>query len=162
MAQETAEVKKYELSQDAYSGKPGDEYVPYIPTTVAMPELTGYSIIMGVLFALIFAAANTYLGLKVGLTISAGIPGAILATGILKGLFKRNNILEANMVASLSAMGESIAGGIIFVLPALILLGFGLSIMTVVIVTIIGGLMGVFFITPVRRYLIVEEHGHLV
>ena len=154
--------KKYELSRDAYGGKPGNEYVPYIPTTEAMPELTGYSIIIGLLFALIFAAANTYLGLKVGLTISAGIPGAILATGLLKGLFRRNNILEANMVASLSAMGESIAGGIIFVLPALILLGFGLSIMTVVIVTIVGGLMGVFFITPVRRYLIVEEHGNLI
>jgi putative OPT family oligopeptide transporter len=127
-----------------------------------MPELTGYSIIMGVLFALIFAAANTYLGLKVGITISAGIPGAILATGLLKGLFRRNNILEANVVASLSAMGESIAGGIIFVLPALILLGFGLSVTTIVIVTVIGGLMGVFFITPVRRYLIVEEHGTLI
>jgi putative OPT family oligopeptide transporter len=162
MAKAKRAVKKYELSQEAYGGKPGNEYVPYIPTTEAMPELTGYSIIIGVLFAVIFAAANTYLGLKVGLTISAGIPGAILATGLLKGAFKRNNILEANMVASLSAMGESIAGGIIFVLPALILLGFGLSIMTVVIVTIIGGLMGVFFITPVRRYLIVEEHGHLI
>jgi len=127
-----------------------------------MPELTGYSIIMGVLFALIFAAANTYLGLKVGITISAGIPGAILATGLLRGIFRRNNILEANVVASLAAMGESIAGGIIFVLPALLLLGFGLSVTTIVIVTIIGGVMGVFFITPVRRYLIVEEHGTLV
>ncbi|MBA3013193.1 MAG: oligopeptide transporter, OPT family [Proteobacteria bacterium] len=157
-----ATPKKYELSKAAYGGAPGSEYVPYIPATEAMPEMTRYSIIIGILFALIFAAANTYLGLKVGLTISAGIPGAILATGLLKGLFKRNNILEANMVASLSAMGESIAGGIIFVLPALILLGFGLSIMTVIIVTIIGGLMGVFFITLVRRYLIVEEHGNLV
>ena len=150
------------LSKQAYSGCRGDDYVPYVPTTEVMPELTGYSIIMGVLFAIFFAAANTYLGLKVGMTISAGIPGAILATGLLKGIFRRNNILEANMVASLAAMGESIAGGIIFVLPALILLGFGLSITTIVIVTIIGGLMGVFFITPVRRYLIVEEHGTLV
>jgi len=150
------------LSKQAYGGCRGDEYVPYVPTTEVMPELTGYSIIMGVLFAILFAAANTYLGLKVGMTISAGIPGAILATGLLKGIFRRNNILEANMVASLAAMGESIAGGIIFVLPALILLGFGLSITTIVIVTIIGGLMGVFFITPVRRYLIVEEHGTLV
>ena len=154
--------KKYELDKSAYGGAPGADYQPYVPTTEAMPEVTGYSIIMGIVFALIFAAANTYLGLKVGLTISAGIPGAILATGLLKGLFRRNNILEANMVASLAAMGESIAGGIIFVLPALILLGFGLSMTTIVIVTIIGGLMGVFFITPVRRYLIVEEHGTLV
>jgi len=150
------------LSKNSYGGCDGEAYVPYIPTTEAMPELTGYSIIMGVLFAIIFAAANTYLGLKVGITISAGIPGAILATGLLRGLFRRNNILEANVVASLSAMGESIAGGIIFVLPALLLLGFGLSITTIVIVTIIGGVMGVFFITPVRRYLIVEEHGTLI
>ncbi len=150
------------LSSQAYGGVAGNDYVPYIPTTEVMPELTGYSIIMGVLFALIFAAANTYLGLKVGITISAGIPGAILATGLLRGIFRRNNILEANVVASLAAMGESIAGGIIFVLPALILLGFGLSITTIIIVTIIGGVMGVFFITPVRRYLIVEEHGTLV
>lgn len=155
-------ASKFKLSKSAYSGTSGNDYVPYVPITEAMPEMTGYSIIIGVLFAIIFAAANTYLGLKVGLTISAGIPGAILATGLLKGLFKRNNILEANMVASLAAMGESIAGGIIFVLPALILLGFGLSILTVIIVTIIGGLMGVFFVTPIRRYLIVEEHGSLV
>jgi putative OPT family oligopeptide transporter len=150
------------LSKYAYGGCVGDDYVPYVPTTEVMPELTGYSIIMGVLFALIFAAANTYLGLKVGMTISAGIPGAILAIGLLKGMFRRNNILEANVVASLAAMGESIAGGIIFVLPALILLKFGLSIPTIVIVTIIGGVMGVFFITPVRRYLVVEEHGTLI
>ncbi len=155
-------VQKFKLSKNAYGGAPGSEYVPYIPTTEAMPELTGYSIIIGVFFALMFAAANTYLGLKVGMTISAGIPGAILAIGLLRGIFRRNNILEANMVASLAAMGESIAGGIIFVLPALILLGFGLSIMTIVIVTIIGGVMGVFFITPVRRYLVVEEHGTLI
>ena len=155
-------VKTKGLSKQAYGGCDGNAYVPYVPTTEVMPELTGYSIIIGVLFAIIFAAANTYLGLKVGITISAGSPGAILATGLLKGLFRRNNILEANMVASLSAMGESIAGGIIFVLPALLLLGFGLSVTTIVIVTIIGGLMGVFFITPVRRYLIVEEHGTLI
>jgi putative OPT family oligopeptide transporter len=158
----TSTVEKRGLSKDAYGGCPGGDYVPYVPTTEVMPEITGYSIIMGILFALLFAAANTYLGLKVGMTISAGIPGAILAIGILRRAFKRNNILEANIVASLAAMGESIAGGIIFVLPALILLGFGLGLTTIVIVTIVGGLMGVFFITPVRRYLIVEEHGKLV
>ncbi|MDR3669230.1 MAG: oligopeptide transporter, OPT family [Holophaga sp.] len=157
-----AEAEASGLSKNSYGGCKGSEYVPYVPTTEVMPEITGYSIIMGILFALLFAAANTYLGLKVGMTISAGIPGAILAIGLLRRVFKRNFILEANMVASLAAMGESIAGGIIFVLPALLLLGFGLSITTIVIVTIIGGLMGDFFITPVRRYLIVEEHGTLI
>ncbi|WP_040214227.1 OPT family oligopeptide transporter [Clostridium polynesiense] len=150
------------LSATAYGGIKGEDYVPFIPTSEVMPETTGYSIIIGIIFACIFAAANTYLGLKVGLTISAGIPGAILATGLLRGIFRRNNILEANMIASLSAMGESIAGGIIFILPALILSGFGLSILQVAIVTIVGGIMGVFFITPLRRFLIVEEHGTLV
>ncbi|EQB87128.1 putative OPT family oligopeptide transporter [Clostridium punense] len=150
------------LSHNAYGGVHGDDYLPFVPTSVAMPESTGYSIFLGIIFAIIFAAANTYLGLKVGLTISAGIPGAILATGILKGIFRRNNILEANLVASVAAMGESIAGGIIFILPAIILWGFDLSIWTVVIVTTLGGLLGVFFVTPLRRFLIVEEHGNLI
>jgi putative OPT family oligopeptide transporter len=150
------------LSKDAYGGVKGEDYVPFIPTNEVIPEATGYSLTMGIIFAIVFAAANTYLGLRVGLTISAGIPGAILATGLLKSIFKRNSILEANYVASLSAVGESIAGGIIFVLPAIILIGLNLSVWQVVIVTIIGGFMGVYFVTPVRRYLIVQEHGELV
>lgn len=150
------------LSKQAYGGIRGEDYIPFIPTTEVMPEATGYSIIMGVIFAVVFAAANTYLGLKVGLTISAGIPGAILATGLLKSIFRRNSILEANYVASLAAVGESIAGGIIFVLPAIILIGFNLSLITVALVTVIGGIMGVYFITPVRKYLIVQEHGNLI
>jgi putative OPT family oligopeptide transporter len=144
------------LSNTAYGDIRGEDYIPFVPTSVAMPETTGYSIILGIILACLFAAANTYLGLKVGMTISAGIPGAIIATGILKGMFKRNNILEANVVASLAAMGESLAGGVIFILPALILWGLKLSVFTVIVVTIIGGLMGVFFITPLRRYLIVD------
>lgn len=150
------------LPKEAYGGVKGEDYVPFVPITESASELTAHSIIMGIIFAVIFAAANTYLGLKVGLTISAGIPGAILATGLLKSIFKRNSILEANYVASLSAVGESIAGGIIFVLPAIILIGFNLSIITVAIVTIIGGIMGVYFIIPVRKYLIVQEHGTLI
>ncbi|MBC8587638.1 OPT family oligopeptide transporter [Paratissierella segnis] len=150
------------LSKDAYGGIKGEDYVPFISADEKAPEATGYSITMGIIFAIVFAAANTYLGLRVGLTISAGIPGAILATGLLKTMFKRNSILEANYVASLAAVGESIAGGIIFVLPAIILIGINLSITQVALVTIIGGFMGVYFVTPVRRYLIVQEHGELI
>ena len=150
------------LPKQAYGGVKGEDYVPFVPASESMPEATGYSIVMGILFAVIFAAANTYLGLKVGLTISAGIPGAILATGLLRSIFKRNSILESNYVASLAAVGESIAGGIIFVLPAIILIGFNLSIITVAIVTVIGGIMGVYFIIPVRKYLIIQEHGTLI
>ena len=154
--------KNRKLSHTAYGGIKGDDYLPFIPTSQAMPETTAISLILGMIFAIIFAAANTYLGLKVGLTISAGIPGAILATGILKGLFRRNNILEANMVASIAAMGESIAGGIIFILPAIILWGMDLKLSTIVMVTLLGGLLGVFFVSPLRRFLIVEEHGTLI
>lgn len=154
--------ERKKLSHSAYGGTKGEEYIPFIPTSQAMPELSIYSIIMGAVFAMIFAAANTYLGLKVGLTIAAGIPGAILATGLLKGLFKRNNILEANMVASIAAVGESIAGGIIYILPAIILWGLELKTSTIVVVTLLGGLVGIFFVTPLRKFLIVEEHGQLV
>lgn len=155
-------TEKKGLSHTAYGGVNGDDYVPFIPASQAMPEMTFVSVLLGCLFAIIFSAANTYLGLKVGMTISAGIPAAILATALLKGIFKRNNILEANMVQSIAAMGESIAGGVIFTLPAIIIWGMDLKLATIVIATILGGLLGVFFVVPLRRYLIVEEHGRLI
>lgn len=155
-----AEVKG--LSHSAYGGVHGDDYIPYIPADKAIPEITVASIIVGCLFAILFGAANTYLGLKVGLTISASIPGAILATGILRGVLRRNNILEANFIQSIGAMGESIAGGLIFTLPAIIIWGMELDILTIAIVTVLGGLLGVLFIVPLRRFLTVEEHGKLV
>lgn len=150
------------LSHSAYGGVHGDDYIPYIPANEALPEVTAVSIILGCFFAALFAAANTYLGLKVGMTISAGIPAAILATGLLKGVFGRNNILEANLIQATAAMGESIAGGVIFTLPAIIIWGLQLKLSTVIIVTILGGLLGVLFVVPLRRYLIVEEHGSLI
>ncbi|WBW99060.1 OPT family oligopeptide transporter [Oceanirhabdus sp. W0125-5] len=153
--------KQKKLSHTAYGGCKGEDYVPFVSSKTAMPETTAISLAIGVLFAIIFAAANTYLGIKVGLTIAAGIPGAILGTGLLKAVFRRNNILEANMIASMAAMGESISGGIIFTLPAIILWGMKLDLQTIVIVTCLGGLLGVFFVTPLRQFLIVEEHGKL-
>lgn len=153
--------EKKKLSHTAYGGIKGEDYEPFVSSKVAMPESSYISILIGILFAIIFAAANTYLGLKVGLTIAAGIPGAILATGLLKMVFRRNNILEANMIASIAAMGESIAGGVIFVLPAIILWGMKLKLSTIFLVTALGGLLGVFFVTPLRKFLIVEEHGNL-
>ncbi|GAA0069664.1 oligopeptide transporter, OPT family [Clostridium sardiniense] len=157
MAQE-----KKKLSSTAYGGCTGDEYIPFVPTSDVMPETTGYSIIVGIIIACVFAAANAYLGLKVGMTIASAIPGAILAVGILKGSFKRNSILEANLACSLSGMGEAAAGCSVFVLPALILAGFNISLLTIILIIVVGASMGVFFITPLRRYLIVEEHGTLI
>ncbi len=154
--------EKKGLSHGAYGSVHGNDYIPYISADEAMPELTVASLIIGCIFAIIFGAANAYLGLKVGLTISASIPGAIMATGILRGLLRRNNILEANMIQSIGAMGESIAGGLIFTLPAVIIWGLDLRLSTIVIVTLLGGLLGILFIVPLRRFLIVEEHGELV
>jgi putative OPT family oligopeptide transporter len=149
------------LSHSAYGGIKGEDYVPYIPASQAMPELTVISIIIGCALAALFAAANTYLALKVGMTIAAGIPAAILGTGLLKIIFKRSNILEANLISGVAAMGESLAGGIVFTLPAIIIWGKELSFMTIFTVTILGGLLGIFFVVPLRRYLAIEEHGKL-
>ncbi|WP_051436811.1 OPT family oligopeptide transporter [Brachyspira alvinipulli] len=154
--------KEKKLSKYAYGGIKGEDYMPFVPSNINMPEMTVYSIILGVVFAIIFASANTYLGLKVGLTISSGIPGAILSIAIFKNLFKRNNILESNLTSALSASGQSIAAGVIFILPAVILFGMDLSVLTIVTITALAALMGCYFITPIRRYLIVEEHGKLI
>lgn len=138
------------------------EFKPFVPMDVDLPEANGVTLIMGILFTVVFAVANVYLGLKIGLTIAAAIPGSILATGLLKILFKRNSILEANLVASMGAVGESIAGGIIFTLPAIIIWGENLTFVSIGMITILGGILGIVFVVPFREYLIVEEHGKLI
>ena len=95
------------------------------------------------------------------MTIAAGIPAAIIATGVLKGIFGRNNILESNVIQSMASMGESLAGGLIFIIPAVILLGHKLTILMVVVVALLGGLLGILFVVPLRKYLTVQEHGIL-
>ena len=152
--------EKKRLDHSAYGGIEGKDYEPFVPASVMAPELTIWSMVIGCILAIVFGAANTYLALKVGMTIAAGIPAAILGTGILR-IFGRKNILEANVISGTAAMGESLAGGIVFTLPAIIIWGMDLNILTIVTVILIGGLMGIFFIVPVRKYLILEEHGKL-
>lgn len=154
-------AEKKGLSHTAYGGIKGENYIPYVPTSQALPELTVVSIIVGCIFAIVFGAANTYLGLKVGMTIAAGIPAAILATAVFKSA-AGSKILEANMIQSMAAMGESLAGGLIFTIPAILLLKMELTIFTIVIVALLGGLLGILFVVPLRKYLIVEEHGKLI
>jgi len=137
-------------------------FKPFVPMNKELPESNKITIIMGISFAILFAAANVYLGLKTGLTIAAAIPGSILGTGLLKLLFKKNSILEANLVASMAAVGESIAGGIVFTLPAIIIWGQNLTAVQIGVITMLGGLLGTLFIVPFREYLIVEEHGKLL
>lgn len=155
-------TEKKGLSKDAYGGIKGEDYVPYISVDSALPELTAVSVILGCVLAIIFGVANTYLGLKVGMTIAAGIPAAILSTSILKSLFKRNNILETNIIQAMASMGESLAGGLIFIIPAVIVLGNKLTITMTILVSLFGGALGILFVLPLRKYLTVEEHGKLI
>ncbi|ABO51156.1 oligopeptide transporter, OPT family [Desulforamulus reducens MI-1] len=159
--QDVVEQKSDSL-EGAYGGISGKKYVPFVSTQKALVEFTVRSLVIGAVLSVLFGVANTYLGLKVGLTVSASIPAAVLATGLYKLFFRSGNILERNIVQTVASSGESIAGGIMFTLPALFLWGMDMKVMTVVIASVLGGLIGVLFFIPLRRYLTVEEHGKLI
>lgn len=142
------------------------EFKPYIPASKITPELTATSVIMGVLLAVIFGAANAYLGLRVGMTVSASIPAAVIAMGVIRVIMRKNSILESNIVQTIGSAGESLAAGAIFTLPALFLWARdGVmekpSLVEITLIALLGGLLGVFFMVPLRNALIVREHGVL-
>ena len=142
------------------------EFKPYIPADRVTPELTVTSIIMGILLAVIFGAANAYLGLRVGMTISASIPAAVLAMGVIRVIMRKNSILESNIVQTIGSAGESVAAGAIFTLPALFLWAKEgkmetPGILEITLIALLGGLLGVLFMVPLRNALIVKEHGIL-
>ena len=142
------------------------QFTPYIPADKVTPEITVTSIIMGILLAVIFGAANAYLGLRVGMTVSASIPAAVIAMGVIRVLLRKNSILESNIVQTIGSAGESLAAGAIFTLPALFLWaaegkGDKPGIIEITLIALIGGLLGVFFMVPLRTALIVKEHGVL-
>ena len=146
--------------------KNNKEFKPYIPAEKITPELTVTSIIMGILLAVIFGAANAYLGLRVGMTVSASIPAAVIAMGVIRIIMRKNSILESNMVQTIGSAGESLAAGAIFTLPALFLWASdGVmekpNLLEITLIALIGGLLGVFFMVPLRNALIVREHGVL-
>lgn len=142
-------------------------FKPFIPADKIVPELTITSIIVGLILAVVFGAANAYLGLRVGMTISASIPAAVISMGIIRVLLKRNSILENNMVQTIGSAGESLAAGAIFTLPALFMWAAenpaikNPSFITIATLALLGGILGVLFMIPLRRALIVEEHGVL-
>jgi len=149
------------LGPDAYGGCKGDEYGPYVHHTASMREFTLRSVLIGVLVGIVFGAANAYLGLQVGITVSASIPAAVIAVALTRAFGRRASVLENNMVQTVGSAGESLAGGIIFTIPALIVLGFMPQISRIFILSIVGGLLGVLFMIPLRKYLMVREHGTL-
>ncbi len=143
-----------------------NQFKPYISASKITPEFTVTSIVMGVLLAVIFGAANAYLGLRVGMTVSASIPAAVIAMGVIRVVMRKNSILESNIVQTVGSAGESLAAGAIFTLPALFLWAAEgkmekPSIIEITIIALIGGLLGVFFMVPLRNALIVKEHGTL-
>ena len=123
----------------------------------SLPEITIKAVILGVVLSVVLAAANAYLGLFAGMTVSASIPAAVVSMGVLR-LFRRSNILENNIVQTAASAGESLAAGVIFTLPALVILNFWdeFSFLWVTLIAGFGGLLGVLFTIPLRRALIVE------
>lgn len=142
------------------------EFKPFIPADKVLPEFTVTSIVLGMILAVIFGGANAYLGLRVGMTVSASIPAAVISMGVIRVILKKDSILENNMVQTVGSAGESLAAGAIFTLPAIFMWAQeGLcdtpSYFTIAIISLCGGLLGVFFMVPLRTALIVEEHGVL-
>jgi len=136
------------------------EFQPFVSPSDNRPEFTFRALLLGSIFGIIFGAVTVYVGLRAGLTVAASIPIAVLSISILR-VFGRASILENNIVQTTGNAGQSIASGVIFTLPALIFLGFDLEYSRIFLLALIGGWLGVLFMIPLRRQLIVQEHGTL-
>src|SRR4028119_758854 len=140
-------------------------FTPYIPPDTRLAELTPRAVLVGTILGMIFGASSLYLVLKVGLTVSASIPVAVISITLFRILSKmgaRNaTILENNVVQTAGSAGESIAFGVGVTMPAILILGFDLEIGRVMLVAILGGLIGILMMIPLRRALIVAQHGIL-
>ncbi|OLB16265.1 MAG: hypothetical protein AUH12_07230 [Gemmatimonadetes bacterium 13_2_20CM_69_8] len=134
---------------------------PYVPATQSPAELTARALVLGVLLGLIFSASSVYLALKIGLTVSSSIPIAVLSITIFRAL-GRTSILENNIVQTTGSASDSVAAGVVFTIPAILLMGYDLDISRVAILATVGGLMGILMMIPLRRALIVKEHDTLI
>lgn len=142
------------------------KFQPFVPADKVVPEFTVFSVVLGAILAVVFGGANAYLGLRVGMTVSASIPAAVISMGIIRKVLKRDSILENNMVQTIGSAGESLAAGAIFTMPALFMWGAeGVcdmpSMVEIGVIALIGGLLGVLMMIPLRNALIVKEHGKL-
>ena len=137
-----------------------ENFKPYIPADKVTPEFTVASIVMGIILAVVFGAANAYLGLRVGMTVSASIPAAVISMGVIRVIMKKDSILESNMVQTIGSAGESLAAGAIFTLPVLFFWAAegkmgSPSLLEITLISICGGVLGVLFMVPLRNALIV-------
>ncbi len=156
--------EKRGLRPEAYEEIPGDQYIPYVAEGEQQTEFTLKAAILGSLFGIIFGAANAYLGLRVGLTISTSIPIAVMTVavfGALRGVLGPASILESNIAKTAGSASSSLASGLIFTIPALFLWGFSPSLLQVTLLALAGGILGVLYMVPLRRFLIKDEHGRL-
>ncbi len=133
-----------------------------------MAEITLQAVVLGVLLSIVFGVANAYLGLKVGMTVCASIPAAVISMAILRGLFKRGTVLENNIVQTIGSTGESLAAGVIFTIPAFFIwnqtipgFSYKISNVDIIFLSLLGGTLGILFMIPLRRYLVEREHGKL-
>ncbi|MFC2075651.1 OPT family oligopeptide transporter [candidate division KSB1 bacterium] len=153
------------LPPEAYEAVPHQDYKPYVAPEKSPAELTVKAIILGAVLGIVFAAANAAVGLRVGLTISASIPVAVMSVAVFRiwsrADGKPTSILETNMSQTIGSAGESLAAGVIFTIPAFFLWGMDITVIKIFTIACIGGLLGVLFMIPLRRYLIRDEHGKL-
>lgn len=161
----SSESRKPGLPPEAYAPVPGKDYPPYVAPHEQIPELTFKAVVLGVLVGVVFGAANAYLGLRVGLTVSASIPAAVMAIVLFRAI-RRGSVLETNIVQTVGSAGESVAAGVIFTIPALFIWQrtdptVRVDILEITVLALFGGLLGVLFMIPLRRFLIVREHGKL-
>ncbi|MDD6572752.1 MAG: OPT/YSL family transporter, partial [Thermoflexaceae bacterium] len=143
-----------------------EDFKPYIPADKVVPELTVTSVILGIILAVVFGGANAYLGLRVGMTVSASIPAAVISMGIIRVILRRDSILENNVVQTIGSAGESLAAGAIFTMPALFMWANEGAmekpgLLEIALIALCGGILGVLFMIPLRNALIVQENGTL-
>jgi len=155
-------MEDFVTSRPWSSTAPSGEFRTYISAEESLKEFTVRAVILGALFGLLFGAVTVYVGLRAGLTVSASIPISVLSISILRA-FGRSTILENNIVQTTGSAGESLAAGVMFTIPALIFLGFGkeFTFWRIFPLALLGGWLGVLFMVPIRRQLIVKEHGNL-
>jgi putative OPT family oligopeptide transporter len=148
--------------------KTKNDFEPYVKPNQKMAEVTLQAVVLGVLLSVVFGVANAYLGLKVGMTVCASIPAAVISMAVLRGIFKRGTVLENNIVQTIGSTGESLAAGVIFTIPAFFIWnqtipGFShkISNLDIIFLSLLGGALGILFMIPLRRYLVEREHGKL-
>jgi putative OPT family oligopeptide transporter len=136
-------------------------FAPYVQASAELPELTPLAIGLGIVLSLTFGMVNAYLGLKIGLTVSASIPSAVLSMAVLRGLLRRGTVLENNVVHAIASTGESLAAGVIFTVPALIFLELHPSVVDIFLIGVTAGILGILLMIPFRHALTIEEHHAL-